>query len=89
MAKPLTLAEMADELRFCTKTFRKYVKAYRIPHAGLGRNMRFNREKVIAYLEELSLQETEKHTDLKPAKLPPQRADSRQNFAEYYEVLGL
>jgi excisionase family DNA binding protein len=89
MAKPLTLAEMADELRFCTKTFRKYVKEYRIPHSGLGRNMRFNKDQVISYLEERSRQETDKPTDLKPAKLPAPKSANRQNFSEYYEALGL
>ncbi len=52
MTKRLTLAEMSERLNFKTsKTFKNYVVNLGIPHFGIGRNMRFDAERVEAFLE--------------------------------------
>lgn len=48
----LSLNEMAAQLNRCGKTFAKYVRKYDIPHIRLGRDMLFDPERVIAFLEE-------------------------------------
>jgi excisionase family DNA binding protein len=91
MPKPLKTAEMAAELDFCTKTFRKYVKLYRIPHTGLGRNMRFDKAEVEAFLKNLhaSAVETQTRTDLKPSKPAKPKKQRSASADRYSQLLGL
>lgn len=52
MTKRLTLAEMSERLNFKTsRTFKNYVVNLGIPHFGIGRNMRFDAERVEKFLE--------------------------------------
>ena len=47
----LSLKDMAAHFNSCTKTFRKYVIAYEIPHILLGRTMLFDLKEVEDYLK--------------------------------------
>jgi excisionase family DNA binding protein len=64
--KKLTLSEMAERLSVTTKTLSKYVELYRIPYIGIGRNKRFDPDKVERLLEKVS--DLPKLPDIKPAK---------------------
>jgi excisionase family DNA binding protein len=85
MSKPLTLEEMAKELRRTAKTFRKYVSEYDIPHIRLGRDFLFDRDKVIAYLENRSAAEVKPKSHAKLKTKPADHSD-RGRFAD---ALGL
>jgi excisionase family DNA binding protein len=87
MAK-LTLQEMADELGFCSKTFRKYVTKYKIPHVKLGRDTRFDRAEVWEFLRGLAIVEPTQKIQLKPDKLP-RRSKRQPASTRYTELLGL
>ena len=90
MSKPLTTEEMAAELRFCTKTFRRYVRKYNIPHGGLGRNMRFDRDEVWAHLKALNTAEPAlAKTSLKPKKVSKRSTSQSANAERYSQLLGL
>lgn len=89
MAK-LTLNEMADELGFCTKTFKKYVRECNIPHGGLGRNMRFDPDEVWSHLKKLAAVDApEKQTDLKAKKVSKRPAATSPASDRYSQMLGL
>jgi excisionase family DNA binding protein len=84
----LTLQEMADELGFCSKTFRKYVTKYKIPHVKLGRDTRFDSNEVWEFLRGLAIAEPTQKIQLKPDKLP-RRSKRRPASTRYSQMLGL
>lgn len=88
MARILTIAELAAELKFCPKTTRKYVKQYKIPHAGFGRNMRFDLAEVWAHLKDLAIETSTDRVDLK-AKKVSRRSAAPPATSRYSELLGL
>jgi hypothetical protein len=51
MDRRLTLEQMAFKLNRCSKTFRKYVATYEIPHIRLGRDLLFDEAEVIRHLK--------------------------------------
>ncbi len=86
MQRKLNIEEMAAELGFCRRTLRKYVTKYRIPHAKLGRDMRFDSKEVWDHLKDIAIEQEEPRRDLKPRKLErPKTGRSRQ--PDRYEVL--
>lgn len=50
----VTVKQMAFLLCRCERTFRKYVRQYKIPHIRLGRDMLFNPQDVENYLKNLT-----------------------------------
>lgn len=82
----LTLSEMAARLQITPKTFNKYVELYQIPFLGLGRNKRFDPEKVEKHLEKVEVK-----IDLPELKLSKKKIDIGVNpQREYYlRRLGL
>jgi excisionase family DNA binding protein len=65
-SKKLTLSEMAERLSITTKTLNKYIDLYQIPYIGLGRNKRFDADKVERLLETVKPQQS--LLNLKPSK---------------------
>ena len=51
----VTVKQMSALLNRCERTFRKYVRQYKIPHIRLGRDMLFNPPEVENYLKNLTL----------------------------------
>ncbi len=49
--KLITLTEMAEHLGVTTRTLTKYVATYSIPHVRIGTLLRFDRDRVVAFLE--------------------------------------
>ncbi|MGE3467936.1 MAG: helix-turn-helix domain-containing protein [Pyrinomonadaceae bacterium] len=49
--KLITLTAMAEHLGITTRTLTKYVATYAIPHVRIGSLLRFDRDRVIAFLE--------------------------------------
>ena len=60
----LTLSEMSERLHRSTKTFRKYVLQYDIPHIRLGRDLLFDEKEVVAHLQGVSDIKRERRTAL-------------------------
>lgn len=60
----LTLSEMAGRVNRSTKTFRKYVLEYSVPHVRLGRDLLFDEAEVLAYLKTLTDKKQEKRLKL-------------------------
>ena len=90
MAQRLTLEEMAAELRFTPKTLRKYITLYKIPHAGLGRDLRFDRAEVWEHLKGIYAPAgDELPAKLKPEKLKKQKTRRSPGSQRYTEMLGL
>ena len=91
MAKTLTLEEMAAELRFTPKTLRKYIALYKIPHAGLGRDLRFRSEEVWEHLKliQASTAAVDQPSKLKPEKLKRQKTKRSPSSERYTQLLGL
>lgn len=82
MTQKLSLKEIAAIYKKSAKTFRKYVKEYKIPHAPLGRSMMFDLRRVELHLESLGF----------GAVAKPERARSMRSFpaiTKYKERLGL
>lgn len=52
----LTLSEMAKRVNRSTKTFRKYVLEYDVPHIRMGRDLLFDEGKTLAHLEKITEQ---------------------------------
>lgn len=50
----LTLSQMAERCNRSTKTFRKYVLEYDVPHIRMGRDLLFDENKVHAHLEKIT-----------------------------------
>jgi hypothetical protein len=85
----ISLDEMAAELGCCSKTLKKYVRIYQIPHGKLGRDMRFDAAEVWAHLKGLSIEQDAPKRDLKPAKLTRPAAARRGQPSRYSSLLGL
>lgn len=96
MAEKPTLAKMADAYGVCQKTFKRYVREYRIPHEKLGREMYFDPDEVRAHLRRVADERA-----AAPAAVPDPRAkktarrSSRSGRSagkarsKYAEMLGL
>jgi excisionase family DNA binding protein len=67
MDELMTLKEMAEKLKFCDKTFSKYVKEYQIPFVKLGRSKRFDPKQVKKFLAEKQIAESVPEAPLKKA----------------------
>lgn len=81
----LTLSEMSKRLGRSTKTFRKYVDQYQIPHIRMGNDFLFDEAEVVAYLKKYT-EQNDRRPVLKAEPKPKVRVAGRGRFAE---ALGL
>jgi len=80
MSEYLTLKEMSERYRRSEKTFRKYVKEYKIPHTRFGKALLFDPNRVALYLEAVE-------EPVKPKKVRSVRGVPM--VTKYKELLGL
>ena len=78
---------MAARLNRSTKTFRKYVDEYDIPHVRLGRDLLFDRAEVEAYLKAETVKRRQKRYEL--AKPKRRHYSTPVESDKYAQLLGL
>lgn len=79
----LTLSQMAERCNRSTKTFRKYVLDYDVPHIRMGRDLLFDENKVLAHLEKITEQKKTRRLELSKPRI------SARGEGRFAERLGL
>lgn len=90
--KWVTIDLIAKHFECCEKTFRKYVKRYKIPHIRLGRQLRFNISEVEAFLRQMIANEQNRKARnilKRTSKLNKTTKKSNKAKQRYANLLGL
>lgn len=92
MSEKLTLSEIAAHYRVTERTFKKYIKVYKLPYVLIGRYLRFDLKQVDAVLQNISLENAaEMAVELSNFKTKRKsRPDAKSARADYWrKELGL
>ncbi len=91
MSEKLTLSETAAHYKVSERTFKKYIKLYKLPFVLFGRTKRFELLKVEAKLQSLALEtEAGNKVELARAKPAKHKAEIKPKRADFWRrELGL